>query len=502
MKRIVLLQCVLIVILASCGGKGKSTESGISTDFFTKAVNGEITVSAYDSMAYRSFLEEAAKAFEALYPGTKVNVETFSSMPEVRTGGQGNMQVTRTEMQNDPQGRADYISRINTNLMSGTGADIYAMDVLPLHKFKENGTLENLGSYMVMDPDFHKSDYRENILDAVRYQNGTWFLPLNYGFNYFSYDTTLVPTEIAGKFGTDKSFSTEELLKIGMGLYNGAYKIFNINDYSRDSRNMFAVLLGENIQSYLDLSDKKPNFVDGSFSGMLNSVKNYGQQGLIPQGVTGQQNANQQNVGQQNVGQLRQQGMGAPTDRFYFKQNNTLNLLSQFTRSLGIVNRMMVGGTAMSIDTDDEIAGIQANADGSVPFTYSRAFGINNQSKNKETAWAFLKFLLSTEMQTSGNIMATSFPINNKAREETAELAFTGMFRNSNGVLNDQQRKALEYYKAAVERLSDSINCFVLYDASLNDMIASEVQYYFGGSKNADEVARVLQNKADLYLNE
>jgi hypothetical protein len=33
-------------------------------------------------------------------------------------------------------------------------------------------------------------------------------------------------------------------------------------------------------------------------------------------------------------------------------------------------------------------------------------------------------------------------------------------------------------------------------------MIAQEVQYYFGGSRTAEEVARVLQNKADLYLNE
>jgi len=98
-------------------------------------------------------------------------------------------------------------------------------------------------------------------------------------------------------------------------------------------------------------------------------------------------------------------------------------------------------------------------------------------------------------------MMMTGFPINNKAREETAELAFAGMFGNST-TLNDQQRQALTQYKATVEKISDSINCFVAQDTSLNDMIASEVQYYFSGAKNADEVARVLQNKADLYLNE
>jgi len=498
MKRLFFVQCVLVIlILSGCGGKGKAADSGLSPDFFSGKAGGEITISAYDSFSYKNFLEGAARAFEALYPGTKVNVETFSAMPETRTGGQGNMQITVTEIQDDPQGRTDYISRVNTNLMSGTGADLYAMDVLPLHKFAANGTLENLDSYMVMDPDFHKSDYRENIIDAVRYKNGTWFLPLNYDFNYFTYDSTLVPPEIRNRFGVDKSFSSDGLLIIGMSLYNGTYKIFNLNDYSRSPRNMFAVLLSENIQSYLNLESKKPNFADGSFAAMLDSIKNYSKQGLIPQGVTGQQNANQQ-----NVGQLRQRGMGEPADRFYFKQYNSVNLLSMFSRSLGITRRMAEGGMAMGIDSDDEIAGIQANADGSVPFTYSRAFGINSQSKNKESAWAFLKFLLSEEMQASADMMMTGFPVNNKAREETAGLAFTGMFRNSDGVLNKQQRQALTQYKAAVEKMSDSINCFVAKDTSLNDMIASEVQYYFSGAKTADEVAKVLQNKADLYLNE
>jgi len=50
--------------------------------------------------------------------------------------------------------------------------------------------------------------------------------------------------------------------------------------------------------------------------------------------------------------------------------------------------------------------------------------------------------------------------------------------------------------------MSDSINCFVVRDKTLSEMIASEAQYYFDGSKTADDVAKVLQNKADLYLNE
>jgi hypothetical protein len=53
-----------------------------------------------------------------------------------------------------------------------------------------------------------------------------------------------------------------------------------------------------------------------------------------------------------------------------------------------------------------------------------------------------------------------------------------------------------------VEKLSDSINSFVVKDASLNDMIRPEVQYFFAGTRNADEAARVLQNRVELYLSE
>jgi len=494
MKKTFLVVLLIAAIILSCTNKNGSTTSAnrINPEFFTGKIEGEITVSAYDSLSYKNFLEEAARAFEAQYPGTKVNIETFSAMPEIRTGGQGNNQMTMVQMQDDPQGRADYISRVNTNLMSGTGADLYAMDVLPLHKFVESGTLENLDSYMEMDPEFNRNDYRQNILDAVRYKSGTYFLPMDYDFNYFTYDSTLVPAGIGSSFSIDKPINTEDLLKIGMALYDGTYKLFNLSDYSRGPRSMYNLLLSENIQSYMNLENGKPNFIDGSFAAMLNSVKKYGEQGLIPVSVSGQQNS----------GQLMQRAGGAPSDRFYFKQYNAVNLLSMFTRKLGIMLRMAEGGMAAGIDSDDEIAGIQSNGSGSVPFTFNQGYGINSRSKNKETAWAFLKFLLSKEMQLSTNTLNLGLPVNNEARAQKAELTFAGLFRNSGGVLNDQQHQALEAYKASVEGLSDNINYFVVQDTSINDMITQEARYFFEGSRNADEVARVLQNKADLYLSE
>ena len=491
MKRLfaVLVLVAVSVSLFAGGSGGKApAQTGPDSAFFSRPVTGEITVTAYDSMFYRNYLEEAAKAFEAKYPGTRINIETFSAMPEVRTMDQGNMRASAVQAQDDSQGRADYLSRVNTNIMSGRGADIYAMDIIPLYKFVESGTLENLNNYMAGDPGFNKADYRQNILEALQYRNGTWFLPMDYMFNYFSYDSTLVPAQIAAGFGPDKVWKSDDLFKIGIPLYNGNYKLFNALDYIRGPGGMFSQLLGENIGSFVNLETRKPNFLDGKFSGLLASVSDYSRQGYIPQGISGQSNANQ----------MMQRTMQAPTDRFYFKHSGNVGLIGQYTRNTGMMLRMMMSGSSPGIEDDDEIAGIQANADGSVPFRFNQGFGINSQSKNKETAWAFLKFLLGKEMQLSTNIMNFGLPLHNEARAEKAErtlFSFTP-------VLNEQQYQALDNYRAVVEKLSDSINSYMIQDTSLNDMIASEVMYFFNGSRSADEVARVLQNKADLYLSE
>jgi len=311
---------------------------------------------------------------------------------------------------------------------------------------------------------------------------------MDYTFDYYAYDSTLVPARIAAGFGVDKAWSAEELFRLGIPLYDGSYRLFNSLDFVMGPGGIFYQLLSENMARYVNLDTGRSNFNDGGFARLLTSVSSYAQQGYIPRGITANQDASQ----------LMQQVMSEPTDRFFFKLNGPIYLLNQFGRSAGIRLMMATGGTAQSITSDDEIAGIKANADGTVPFRYNMGFGINSQSRNKETAWAFIKFLLSKEMQLSTNPYILS--LNNEARKEKAELVFSQMFPSR--TLNEQQRQALEAYRAAVERLSDSINTYAVQDTNLNDMILAEAQYFFSGSRNADEVARVLQNKAGLYLSE
>jgi multiple sugar transport system substrate-binding protein len=484
------LLAVAALATAGCGGKKTQAESP-AEGFFSGEPKGEITVSAYKSETYRNFLEEAARGFEALHPGAKINVETFSAMPEVRTGGEGGMRVTQVQSRDDPQGRADYISRVNTGLMSGEGADLYAMDVLPLHKLVEGGQLENLEPYMNGDGGFNRADYRENIIEAARYRNGLWFLPVDYSFDYFSYDTVLVPAAEAVNFGTGKAWTYEALMEIGRKYYDGSAKVFNMLDIAPGD-NLTVELFTEHIGEFVDLENKKADFSGGAFANTLETVTRYAEQGLIPRGTMGQRDAEQ----------MMRAGM-EQAERFFFKPSGSPGLLSLFTRGTGMRMMIQSAGSAAAVNDDDEIAGIAANADGTVPFEYSQAYGINSHSQNKALAWAFLKYLLSEEMQLSTALSIEANPLHNQARYKKTELVFTGAFMGRPAEpMTESMRAGLEAYRIALEALSDQINGFVVQDTTVMDMISAEGAYYFTGARTAAEAAAVLQNKVDLYLNE
>lgn len=507
MKKLTALILALIFVLsaAACGsttqpgGEAQSPSPGVEASSAAQEIpisgeiEGEITVSCYDTMTYKAYLEEAVKLFEEKYPGTKVNIETFSAMPEIKTSEQGGNKLTAVEMKDDPQGRTDYINKVSTALMSGGGADILAMDVLPVHKYAESGQLENLDAYMDADGSFNRSDYRANILDAVKYQGGTWFLPLDYTFDYYAYDRTLISGGAAASFGSSGAFTVEQLIDIAKPVFDGSSKMFNSQNYVKGpGAGMFGKLLDEGYASFVDIENKKANFNDGSFEALLNAVKEYAELGYVPEGVTGQRDA----------GAVMSKMREAPIERYFYKTKNNFSLIQQFNRNSGRKMMIMIAGSLAGVEDDDEIAGMSADKNGNVPFNFGQAYGLNANSQNKQTAWEFIKFMLSEEMQLSTNLSPMSMPLLNSAREEKAEMVLSGAFMGRGEPLDDAQREVLGKYMEAEEKLANQINSYIMKDTTIDDMIASEAAYFFDGTKTAGEVASVLQSKVDLYLNE
>lgn len=489
-----LLALGLTLTTTACSGKEAKTSdvTKAPAEILTGEIKGEITVACYDAAIYQTFLEETAKLFEEKYPGTKVNIESFSEMPVVKNSEQDGEQKMIIYKEDDPQGRANYISKTSTALMSGKGADLLAMDVLPTYKYVESGQLENLREYMDQDTEFNKSDYRENIMNGLEFQNGTWFMPLDYKFDYYTYDSTLMEGQSVTEFGVNQAFTLNQLTGKGKTAFNGSNQIFSSPAYFKDGNgDLFSQMFRENYKGLIDMEQKTANFEDGKFKELIVGIKEMADQGYIAKGLSKTMNSDD----------IRESADGNPTDRFLFKSKNNLSLIGDTYPESGLNLSFATSNAQKGIETDDEIAGIWSEEAEVIPFAYEMAFGMNSNSANKETSWAFLKFMLSYDIQSSPSTSLITLPIHNEARMDKAENLY-GMLFTEGGELDTTQKQALKSYTDAVEEMTDQMNGFTIRDTVIEDMVIEEMAYFFDDSKTADEVCQVLQNKVELYLNE
>lgn len=160
----------------------------------------------------------------------------------------------------------------------------------------------------------------------------------------------------------------------------------------------------------------------------------------------------------------------------------------------------------------------------------SIGWSINAASKQKEGAWAFLRFLLSEEYQREYGRMfsplkevfeeqLTAYATPNTysvfieaLREEVTITQKYSLNRTSNAVSNSNYGDAVGAWEIdclTEEQLQDIrdlvdrsyVNVFS-WDETAYNIITEEVAYYYNGERSLDEVMDYIQNRMDLYMSE
>lgn len=512
MKKFLAFSLASIIGLTACAGGGNGgsavnpganpSGSEIGAEAtpladFSNDIGGEITVYTFDSMLTGPFLEEAAQMFMYKHPDTVINIETFSSMPEVRraegTEGAAIMVATQGDMSAE---RRDYINMVNTELMSGRGPDILALDVLPFHEYARNGFLVNLREFMYADSNFDINDYRVNIFEALNSDLGQFIFPVDYAFRYVAYGTELIDLEPGG------IFSFENLIELGQqrGSAAGADSEANLFNMSiGPARGLFQEMFTQNYGYFVDLNNRQANFNTGTFADMLNLLIYLEQNGYV------QQRASAPEAGAVRTPEMM---LNMMNEEAYFRVRQSAMLINEFQQhGDGIRGGMqiVVGAGDMVGSENSEIAGILGNEHGEVPFTVHQGFGINSNSQNQHTAWEFIKFLSSEAVRQS--MRMRGLPTHIEAFEERAMLSITGeLFSAEFGgqvrEMDATDQEALADYIAKVEYFTNQLNTFLTVDTMIEDIVLTEVREFFDGSRNAEDVAQTLQSRIHLFLNE
>ncbi len=128
----------------------------------------------------------------------------------------------------------------------------------------------------------------------------------------------------------------------------------------------------------------------------------------------------------------------------------------------------------------------------SIPFLSYNA-SILEGSSEKEEAWLFIKYLLSEDIQFY--LSEKSMVINKEADNKRQEAVYEE-FKN----YNKDSKDAVE----ATNKIKSSLNKNSALRApdELFNTIWEEIKAYLSGGKSAEETAKTIQNKVELYLNE
>jgi multiple sugar transport system substrate-binding protein len=163
-----------------------------------------------------------------------------------------------------------------------------------------------------------------------------------------------------------------------------------------------------------------------------------------------------------------------------------------------IVIETVLHNIVMNVEGIQDYTGfsIMTNSRGEGLVSARNHMAINANSQNQELAARFLQFLLSEEMQSSPEMLAT--PVNRNA-------AITG----SSAMLESQRVLGFmpegvdfETNLAVFNSLADSLTIAGTSDPFIGDFVRTEMTRFFDGEVTAAQAARNLQARLTTYLNE
>ena len=146
--------------------------------------------------------------------------------------------------------------------------------------------------------------------------------------------------------------------------------------------------------------------------------------------------------------------------------------------------------------------------------------GLSSKSKHKEGAWEFMQRLLSEEYQDSmlsehGN--SFGFPVKKSALEKQFELDMTpDYFEDEDGNKTENAKTSWGWddfqmdIMAATQEEVDAVRSLIesaekvsgSVDEQLVNIITEESEPFFKGQKSAADVAGIIQNRIQIYVNE
>lgn len=374
---------------------------------------------------------------------------------------------------------SDALTNLNNDITSSNCPDMIDMSGVNVKQLVAKGILEDLNPYLEKSSKLNRSDFLENILNAYTYDGILVSIP-----SFFNMQTVVGATSMVG---SESGWTLEELIA-----FANEYPDAELFDgVSKQSILQAAMMFNED--SFIDWSTGECKFDSDAFKNILEFVNKF------PDEVNWEDRTESEPTRIQNGDVLLAQAY-----IYDFKQ-------------LQIYSEMFAGEyTCIGFPTVDGTGGHA--------LTTGDAYAITTKSAHKDGAWEFLESVLTTE---DNGRYYNGFPTVKSRLDDMVKKALEPDYiLDENGeVMKDENGEPMVSMGTSsigyedgwsytyrmpnqeeVDKVMELMNHArpVSYNGNdeITKIITEEAEGFFKGQKSVDEVAKVIQNRINVYVGE
>lgn len=359
----------------------------------------------------------------------------------------------------------DFQTRIQTEVSSGEGPALLSDDVLDINTIAKKGFLRNVAE----DFRSQKEQMLENIRVVGEIENESYAIPYSFGVN-----TLVTSADIVGE---KESWTSEEMIqyvkasgaKSAISCYEGA-EFFSL-----------LTIYAGNGEGVVDWESGKSYFNNEKVVSLLRFAEEYGDMGTCED---------------QGIRIAEGEALATCISISCLREPQIMEALFQ--------------GKKVYI-------GFPVEKEESSHILFSNSLSINQSCEYPEGAVAFIKYLLSEEMQDKlakeacESVRGSSgFPVYSKALdnmflyaeekqeadfEEEASLVNYGGYEYIEKPLSVESLKKVREFLLSAKPVAKNAD-------NISNIICEETPAYFSGEKSGQEVCDIIQNRVQLYLDE
>ena len=374
------------------------------------------------------------------------------------------------------------LTKLTTEIMAGNMPDILSVaESIPYRQLAAKGLLEDLYPYIDADEQLSRGDFFPNVLSAMELDGKLYAACAG-----FSVNTAVGASSVVG----DTPGWTYDDYYAALATMPEGCEGFDIG-VDRDT--MLEVCLALDMTDYVDWAAGTCRFDSEDFAKVLEFCKPFPDASYYENYEYTAEDSPANRVAQGK--QMLCVATFTSTDFFYMDYDKVFG--GQAT-CIGFPTNNGVGNTLAMLES----------------------YAMSSTCHNKEAAWQFLKGFLTEEYQMEGYYLPTNQKTFEKQLEKAMEVEYE---KDANGnYLLDENGERIPVSRGSVYDGMETYDIYATtprqaqmlreviasatkmmdYDMSIINIVKEEAAAYFAGQKTAQEVCKLIQSKANIYINE